>query len=393
MKRKFSVMCLAISMFAFSLCSLLYAGESDDYKNPLKLQLPSAIYANVGIESNVYFDNIVLTINSSNYVFDVECEKGRNDEKRWRFIPEEKDVGEYAWAVKILDSRNQVIGSAETRLIILPSKLKEAKAISLLAIGDSLTDASIYLRRVNANFQKNESITLQFVGSNGGRGRAIGKDGFCHEGAAGWSWYSFCEKWDENAKGYKAKSKFLVLENGEKKLDIKAYLEKYNKGIAPEFVTIMLGTNDIFNSDDDNFDSNLENIYKYMDRFLSALTEAAPDAKIGIALTPPPASSQDAFGANYGCGQTRWQFKRNQHNFVKALMDKFKNNSNKNISLIPVYINLDSENGFIFTNEETFHGSGEKITRECNGVHPSRLGYQQIGDSFTNWITYQLNRE
>lgn len=48
------------------------------------------------------------------------------------------------------------------------------------------------------------------------------------------------------------------------------------------------------------------------------------DAKTRIGLVPfvPPAGSQDAFGANYGCMQTRWQYKRNQHRVVERLIEQ-----------------------------------------------------------------------
>ena len=61
----------------------------------VRLLVPEKIYAVPGIEMNVYFNNIVTVINPANYVFDVNCEKGRNDVKRWRFTPEKGDVGTY----------------------------------------------------------------------------------------------------------------------------------------------------------------------------------------------------------------------------------------------------------------------------------------------------------
>ena len=53
----------------------------------VSLLIPEKIYAVPGVETNVYFDNVVTVINPANYVFDVDCKKGRNDLKRWRFTP------------------------------------------------------------------------------------------------------------------------------------------------------------------------------------------------------------------------------------------------------------------------------------------------------------------
>ena len=57
-----------------------------------KLLLPEIIYALPGFEINIYFQNIVTVINPDNYAFDVECAKGRCDQLRWRWIPDDEDV-------------------------------------------------------------------------------------------------------------------------------------------------------------------------------------------------------------------------------------------------------------------------------------------------------------
>jgi lysophospholipase L1-like esterase len=357
--------------------------------NPLELQLPPVIYAVPGVEMNIYFDNIVLTINPANYVFDVDCSKGYNDAKRWRFLPTPKDVGEYPLKIKIFNSGNHLIGEAETKVIVAPQNAGTGKNISLLIIGDSLTNASVYARRINDLFKLSGNPKLKLVGSHSGAGRKPGKDGVCHEGYGGWTWLTFCGMWTDR-KDYRARSKFLVLKNGKKTLDFKAYYTKYNSGKAPDFITIMLGTNDVFAANDKNIDKSIKSVFRYMDMFLNELVKAAPDAKIGVALTPPPAGSQDAFGANYKCGQTRWQFKRNQHRLVTAMLNKFKNNKNKNISLVPVYVNLDTENGFPVWNEAIINGDKERVKRQRNGVHPSARGYRQIGNSFYAWMKCQM---
>ena len=67
----------------------------------IDLFLPEVIYAVPGVEMNVYFDNLIQATNSANYVFDVNCPKGRNDHLRWRFLPTEKDLGTYDWEVRV----------------------------------------------------------------------------------------------------------------------------------------------------------------------------------------------------------------------------------------------------------------------------------------------------
>lgn len=49
---------------------------------PVRLLLPPAIPAVVGIECRVSFDNVVLAPNPVNYVFDAVCSRGRQQVER-----------------------------------------------------------------------------------------------------------------------------------------------------------------------------------------------------------------------------------------------------------------------------------------------------------------------
>lgn len=55
--------------------------------------LPDAIYAIPGVESNIYYKNIFLTVNYADYIFEAKCKAGRNDQDRWRFLLQEEDAG------------------------------------------------------------------------------------------------------------------------------------------------------------------------------------------------------------------------------------------------------------------------------------------------------------
>lgn len=360
----------------------------------LKLQLPEKIYAVPGIETNVYFDNIVLTPNSDFYVFDVDCRKGRNDQKRWRFVPTDKDVGEYDWNVKVMDGSG-TLAEGKIKLIVSPANAGRGKKISILVVGDSLTNATVYPTRLFELTQGEKNPRLKMIGSNGPN-RKPQKNGVAHEGWGGWSWETFITKTapyaKKDPKPWDVPSRFLVVRDGRGKLDFQAYLDQYNDGKAPDFITVQLGVNDIFGAKDENVDQKIKDILQSADTLLAEFRRVAPNAKIGIGLVTPSARSQDAFGSNYNCGQTRWQYRKNQHRLNEAYLKKFTNHPDKNISIIPTNVNLDCENNFPVFSEPVNTGNAAKITRQSNGVHPASAGYRQIGDTFYCWLKYQLNK-
>lgn len=356
--------------------------------NKLRLKLPPSVYAVPGQEMNIYFDNIILAANYNIYAFDVNCVKGRQDKNRWRFTAKPEEVGRYPWKIKVFDSSNEVVAEGQTEIIVSPADAGSGKTISLLLIGDSLTDASVYPSELYELFRKPGNPAVVFIGSHSGHGKAPGN--FAHEGYSGWRWDTFLTKYASAQNDYRGKSKFLIDKNGTSELDFKAYCNQYAGGKIPDFITIMLGTNDVFGAKEDNLESAVDQILKNAEKLIAEFQRVAPDAQIGLALTVPPAASQDAFGASEP-SQSRWQYRRNQHRLVERMIEKYGNGQYRNISLVPAYLNLDCENNFPVTSEPVNSRNNVKVLRQNNGVHPAPEGYLQIADSFYAWLKFKLS--
>ena len=77
--------------------------------DPLGMSLPREIFAVAGVETNIYFDNVVLTLNAANYAFDVTCPKGKQQAERWTWTPTEADVGDVPFQLEVRDDQNRVV--------------------------------------------------------------------------------------------------------------------------------------------------------------------------------------------------------------------------------------------------------------------------------------------
>ncbi len=361
-------------------------------KNSLDLILPQAIYVVPGHEINVYFDNIIFVPNVKNYVFRIECEKGRQDELRWRWTPNKDETGSYPWKITISDGSGKVLAQGETVVKCISEKVGKSKEMSIMMVGDSLTDHGIYPRELKKLLTAS-GIKVKTIGSNAGGGRPVRADGVLYEGYGGWAWNTFLTHWTDDKKhAYRAKSKFLRLENGKPVLDFKHYLEKHNDGNPPDMITIFLGINDIARLTDENRDEKFKKILKSADALLKEFHKVAPKAKILIALTPPPAATQTAFGNNYGTGINRWVYRTSQHKLVKAYIKHFGNREKENIFLVPLFLNIDCVNNYPEKLEPVNARNRKKVTTQTNGVHPARPGYYQIADSFFFRIKDVLNK-
>jgi lysophospholipase L1-like esterase len=324
----------------------------------------------------------VLVLNVANYAFDVECAKGRQQEERWTFTPQADDVGEHELRLQVRNERNQVVAQGNCVVRVLPANAADGKQASLLLIGDSLTHASVYPQHVLTLAEQPNNPRLTLIGSHGPNGEP-GK--VRHEGYGGWTAQRFVTHFTGTARqgDYRLRgSPFLYPDSeGKPKLNFAAYCRDINDGTPPDFVTIFLGPNDIFSFDDETIESGIRTMLNHYDQLVDMVRSAAPQTRIGVMLPVPPAATQDAFGANYSAGQTRWQYRRNQHRLLERMINHYTGREQERIELVPVYLNLDCRHNYPTESLGANADNEVQVVRQNNGVHPAGSGYNQIGDS------------
>ena len=300
------------------------AAPGTQLDDPLRMALPPTIFAVAGIETNIYFDNVVLTLNTANYVFDVTCSKGKQQAERWTWIPAEADVGEIPLQLEIRDDQNRVVSRGNTTVNVSSTKSDKNKSLSLLLVGDSLTHASVYSQHLLDLSAKSGHRALTLIGSHCIE-PTLGLNR--HEGYGGWTAQRFATHYAETARqGDYAKrgSPFLYKQaDGTVKIDFQHYCQDVNEGRFPDVMTIFLGPNDIFSYQDETIVAGIQEMLGHYDKLIEMVKAASPATRIGVMLPVPPAASQDAFGNNYANSQTRWQYKRNQHALLLAMMKRY----------------------------------------------------------------------
>jgi lysophospholipase L1-like esterase len=369
-------------------CAVVSAKEFEAIPGAVGLFLPDTIYAVPGIETNVYFDNVTLVLNTENFAFDVTCDKGIQQAERWTFTPEDADVGSHAFILEVRDAANEIIARDSSVVVVSPKGARESEAVSALLIGDSLTHAAIYSQHLLDLCAAPGNPALTLIGSHvPDESRPLNR----HEGYGGWTAQRFATHYTGTARGgdYKERDSPFLYPNeaGEPELDFQRYCDDVSGGEHPELVTIFLGCNDTFSATDETITARIEDMFAHLDQLLAAIHVASPETRIGLIVPVPPCASQDAFGANYKNGQTRWQYKRNQHAVVRAMYDRYTKNNTFLVSLIPAFTNLDCERNYPATTAPWNARTTAEAIRQNNGVHPSEEGYRQIGDAIYCWMT------
>ncbi len=368
-------------------------GENGDLPGEARLLLPPAIHALERLEANLYFENAFLLLNPAAVVPDVVSARGAQQNARWTWTPKPEDVGDHALRLELRDGGNAVVARASTTVRVRPRALASApdRPLSLLIVGDSLTAASVYPARV-LELAKEDGLPLKLVGTRGPgaeEGKPLGE--VRHEGYGGWTAKRFATHYTGKARGGPAKecgSPFLYQDPSDEKprFDLARYYGEFNEGAAPDFVTILLGCNDTFHATDETIEERIDLFVRHTETLLAQIREAGADTRIGLLLPMPPAASQDAFGANYGSNQTRWQYLRNRHRLVGRMVETFSGREKAGIDLVPAHLNLDPVHGFPSATAPAHARTETEVTRQNNGVHPSPAGYKQIGDAVYAWL-------
>lgn len=347
---------------------------------PLQLTLPPVWYGTPGVPVSLYYDNVVLTEHPEALRFEVKCQLGQSEARRWSVTPEDKDVGEHAMEVVVRDAAGKELERGQTRLRVAPRDAGKGRELKLLIVGDSLTAATAY---------PNEIARLLSLPANPGwkmygqHRPASAQPGVAHEGYGGWTWTAFLTRYEPkeertpDGKGWKKRSSPFVYLDGQGKpaLDVARYLKEQGGEEKPEVVTFLLGINDCFSAKPENPDATIDTMFTNAEKLIAAFRAASPSTVIAIGLTTAPNSREGAFLANYKGKYPRWGWKRIQHRLVQRQLAQFGGREKDGIYVVPTELNVDPVEGY----------------PADNGVHPNAVGYAQIGSSFYGWLKHWMS--
>jgi lysophospholipase L1-like esterase len=328
----------------------------------VEMSLPDKIYGLVGQELNIYYDNI-MNDKDTKYDFDVTCDIGMQYEKFFRVLP--TTAGNYPISIKVYDNGVEKFEITST-IIIKGVTVGNGVTKSMLVIGDSTTASNTALTKLYESFIA-DVMNLTLIGT---KGVAPIK----HEGLSGWKASKFYTE---------AESPFVF--SGV--FNFSQYMTT-NALATPDYVVINLGINDVFDANAGDIASKSETILTQYQGMIDSIKAYNANIKIGLCLTIPPNYSQDPFGKSYFNGVTRWRCKKNNFEFVKALITRFKGKEGLGIYLIPLNVNIDTKNNYAFENEQinARNTTMVLVPTAHSGVHPAESGYWQIADTYWYWL-------
>ena len=334
-----------------------------------EISLPSTLYGIVGKEINVYFDNVIMCNDLSDYQISVECSKGVQQERRWTYTPNVAE--EFDLRISVFKNAEEV-SSAQTRVKIKSTAGTNATK-KVLCIGDSWTEGVYYvgwtLDRFNGkDTWAGDGDNIQLLGTKTG----WNNEAIRHEGRYGWTTQSYC-----TMSEYETQSNPFY--NSTSKTFDFAYYLSANNIATPDIVILFLGINDAGQG------ITSSQTITYFNQMINSIHSVSSNIKIGIVLTPPPAGTQDGFGKHNACGTTRFRHKYNAFNLSKALIANYDGKID-NVSVVPVNVNIDCIDNYQFEEVNANAYSTVKIRRQVDNVHPYYDGYKQVADSMYAFI-------
>lgn len=327
-----------------------------------RLVLPGDSVAVVAHEWNMYYENVTDGLTDRYYVFCTGV-TGMSYERFLRFTPQASDIGDKTINVKIFDKiTGKAVDEGEFALHVIADSAPQKKVIF---IGDSLTDAGVYVKEI-------QTLSNGNIVSIGTRTATVNSVTVNHEGRSGWSVtkYTTVDSFNNMANAFwnPLTSKF----------DFSYYMSQ-NGFSDIDCVMLNLGTNDV---------TNIQGNISGLNEMIASIHNYDSNIKIIISLITPPAT-QD------GCGNhtnmfdaTAW--KHNQLELVKRYILEYQDRDN-NVYLSEPYFNIDRLYDFNTVSIPVSSRNPTTFLCQNNNVHPSTYGYLKMADVYYASLLYRLS--
>jgi len=378
--------------------------------------LPERIYAVVGTECNIYFNPILDSVRPEQYVFDVFCPVGTTQEAGWHWTPKPADAGaSHEWIVQAWDDTGLVAAATTTvQVAKLPTDGQKARRLTLSLLADSGVNCR-YQDRVLADMRRDGYSGYTPIGLRPfDYENDVGPHVARHDGYGGYKFGTFLtqyamsvdeidnlqseaekeqlEKFAVNLAGSPAwrrpllKSPLVRIVNGEKKLDVRHWLDQVNGGKAPDVIVIELGCNGTTLYHGEALRREIEERQvPEAKELIRVLREVAPDALIGLCLNTV-GCGQDGYGKNYGTQISQLRCRRAIFAINRAIVDIVRTSNDPKMSVVPLTQAVDPVYGYIREAVKVNGVSDEKEVRFRNALHLCREGGWQMGDALYAWL-------
>lgn len=371
----------AHSRFWILALPLLWLGplESVRSEQELSLTVPEIFYAVEGVETGLVLRNFVLFEESVPHRFEVDCEVGILSGDEWTLLAKAGETGNHNMTVRLVDGEGKVLDQEDLTISIAAATAGLEESISLMILGDSLTNASRYPNTIGALLEEEGNPEWKMLGTY--QPPSASPNVF-HEGYGGWTWKRFNSQYapEANQNGKTRTSPFLFPGEGpEPELNVDRYFKEFHGGATPDFITILLGINDCFHPDPNDpaaIETRIDEMMEQAEILLVQIQAAAPNAKIGIGLTPAPNARDGAFVENYKTRYTRAGWRRIQYRLVQRQLQDFGGREADGIYVVSTSHSVHPVYGY----------------PEDNAVHPNDNGYHEIGVNFYSWIKAMLEK-
>ena len=351
----------------------------------LKICLPQRIYGTVGVETSVYYENLVLTDVADGLRCEMTCAHTKSGQPlgapapAWVFTPTAEDLGEHKVRAVFKDVNpkgdQRPLAEGEFTFCVAPQNASNSTKTSLLIVGDSITHMTTWVNSLARLLSAPGNPEWKMLGTNK---PPQSLPGVCHEGYGGFVWRDFLSLYDPGAKDrpYRDISPFVYKKgNQPPAADLPRYIREHCDGSPPQFVIFELGSNNVFGLPEDQPDLSAHYIEQFgndADELLRAWHKAAPDARLGI-LVPARFSVYDlVYVHNYSTEFNHHRYRQNHFLYTEMMMKKFSGREDENIYLIRADASFDPIDGYPID----------------NASHPNEFGAAQYAASAYGWMKH-----
>ena len=345
----------------------------DHSESVFDVNLPSKLYALVGEELNIYYDNIIDGYDTD-YDFSVTCTQGQNLGYCYRITPETS--GTVALSITVKKDGYSI--SKDCVIYVAPTNSRDGESKKVLVMGDSTTAHGNVITHLNENMAK-DVMSITTVGTQGDFPNN-------HEGRSGWKYDIYF-----NEKDGSVVNPFYNLST--KTFDAQYYFTNNPQVPIPDYWFIHLGINDMFGMTGTLIPWKINKVIGQMNTVISSIKSVDSNIKVCICLTIPPAYTQDAFGRAYKCSTTRNDQKHAIFEYVKRLIIEFENRESDGIYIVPYHVNLDTRHNMasLETKYNKRNDATEIMIAGGGAVHPADSGYWQMADSLWFFLKNDYN--